>query len=89
MVKNYMEVLVDEIYNEVKEMYGNCTSEKCIHNIKSSALNNLPPAYFSHDTEPSEIKAFLLQRQRRIAVLAKVAEAADSVCGSCSNRKKN
>ena len=84
MIKNYMELLVDEIYNEVKSLYGNCNEDDCVHDIKAMALNNLPPIYFKYDASEGEKKAFLLQRQRRITVLAKVAEAADLVCSKCS-----
>ncbi len=84
MIKNQMEILVNEVFNEVKSMYGDCISKECIHDIKSFALNNLPPAYFSYTTEESSKKAFLLDRQRRIAVLAKIAEAADYICATCN-----
>lgn len=88
MIKNYMEILVDEIYNEIKNLYGNCDIEECKHNIKSMALNNLPPAYFNLNASEASKKAFLLERQRRITVLAKVAEAADSICSKCSKKHK-
>ncbi len=84
MVQNYMELLVDEIYNEVKSLYGNCNVNNCIHDIKSMALNNLPPAYFKYDESEAIKKAFLLERQRRITVLAKVAEAANLICSNCN-----
>ncbi len=87
MIKNYMELLVDEIYNEVKSLYGNCNDKSCVHNIKSMALNNLPPAYFTSDVSEGSKKAFLLDRQRRIAVLAKVAEAADLTCSDCDKKE--
>lgn len=83
MIKNYMELLVDEIFNEIKNSYKICNEEKCIHDIKSIALNNLPTHYFKYDTTEADKKAFLLERQRRISVLAKVAEAADIVCSKC------
>lgn len=79
MIKNHMELLVDEVYNEVKVLYKNHNNKQCEHDIKSIALNNLPSAYFSYDTSEGEKMAFLLERQRRISVLAKVAEAADMV----------
>lgn len=87
MVQNYMELLVDEIYNEVKYIYGNCNVDNCIHDIKSMALNNLPPAYFKYDESEGVKKAFLLERQRRITVLARVAEAANLVCSNCTLKK--
>lgn len=88
MIKNYIEILVDEIFDEIKESYGICNEEKCKHDIKSIALNNLPTAYFKSDATDAEKKAFLLERQRRISVLAKVAEAADIVCSKCTRKQK-
>lgn len=86
MIKNHMETLVDEIFNEVETLYDECLTEKCIHNIKARALNNLPTCYLDYDADEGEIKAFLLERQRRITVLAQIAEAAESICSLCSNR---
>lgn len=88
MIKNYMELLVDEIFNEIKTSYGICNEKKCQHDIKSIALNNLPTAYFKFDATEADKKAFLLERQRRISVLAKVAEAADIVCNTCASKQK-
>lgn len=88
MILNYMEVLVDEIFNEVRSLYERCISEKCIHDIKSTALNNLPTQYFTFEAEESEMKAFLLDRQRRITVLAQIAEAADTICSYCKTNNK-
>lgn len=87
-MKNYMEILVDEIYNEVKVLYADCDTKNCSHDIKAEALNHLPPAYFSHDISEGQKKAFLLERQRRISVLAKIAEAADDICGRCDHGKR-
>lgn len=88
MIRNYMEILVDEVFNEVKMLYEKCITEKCIHNIKSMALNNLPTYYFNYETNEAEKKAFLLDRQRRITVLAKIAEAAEIACFSCKKKHK-
>lgn len=82
MVKNYMELLVDEVYQEIRPLYSNCNIDPCVHDIKSMALNNLPPAYFKENISEGEKKAFLLDRQRRISVLAKVAQAADYICST-------
>jgi len=87
-MKNYMEILVDEIYNEVKILYADCDTKDCSHDIKAEALNHLPTAYFPHDASDGEKKAFLLERQRRISVLAKIAEAADDICRKCNHGKR-
>ncbi len=86
MLKNYMEILVDEIYDEISGNYKICNNEKCIHNIKAVALNNLQPKYFTTDASEAEKKAFLLDKQRRISVMASIIEAKKTVCDDC---KKN
>lgn len=88
MIKNYTEVLVEEIYNEMKSSLNDCKSEKCEHNIKSMALNNLPTSYFDYDSTESDIKAYLLDRQRRITVLAKVAEVSEIICNDCRKNSR-
>lgn len=88
MIKNYMEILVDEVFNEVKPLLENCDINKCSHDIKSMALNNLPTKYFDFNASEAEKKAFLLDRQRRITVLAKMAEAIEYVCSSCNLNNK-
>lgn len=79
MVKNYMEILVQEILDEVIDDYNICKCDECIDDIKSIALNNLTCAYFDSSVDDSKRKAFLLDRQNRIAVLAKVIDAMNIV----------
>lgn len=86
MIKNYMEILVDEIFDEISRNYKICINETCIDDIKSVALNNLQPQYFTSDISESEKKAFLLDKQRRIAVMASIISAEKIVCKHC---KKN
>ena len=86
MLKNYMEILVDEVFNEVKNKYNICKYEDCANDIKSIALNNLPPVYFLSSVSEGEKKAFLLDRQRKISVLAKITEAVELVCKKCKNK---
>lgn len=88
MIKNYMEILVDEVYNEVKDKYEICKYEEYIDDIKSIALNNLPPVYFLSNVSEGEKKAFLLDRQRKITVLAKITEAVEIVSKKCKHDKK-
>lgn len=52
MIKNYMEILVDEVYSEIKGSYKKCICPNYDTDIKSIALNNLTPKYFlSSDSE--------------------------------------
>lgn len=77
MVKNYMEILVDEVYEEIKDSFQECECAEFENNIKSIALNNLQPAYFTSSVNDAKKKAFLLDKQTRINVVAKLAEARD------------
>lgn len=80
MVDNYMEMLVKDILDEVKNNYNINMYEGQLDDIQAIALNNLPPKYFLSSASAGEKKAFLLDRQRRISVLAKVIEAIELVC---------
>lgn len=79
MVKNYMEILVSEVFNDIKNDYDICKDDECIDDIKSITLNNLPCAYFDSSVDYSKRKTFLLDRQNRIDVLAKLVDAINIV----------
>ncbi|HSH36160.1 late competence development ComFB family protein [Schnuerera sp.] len=83
-----MEVLVDEIYEETKQNYPSCKCANYDNDVKSIALNNLPPVYFLSTVSEGEKKAFLLDRQRRITVLAALTQAKGLLCTKCTNDKK-
>ena len=82
MVDNYMEILVKDVLNEVRYSYDVNSCNNRIDDIQVIALNNLPPKYFLSSASAGEKKAFLLDRQRRISVLAKVIEAIELVCNN-------
>lgn len=88
MLENYMEIMVNEVYDEVKNQYNICHSPECEKDIKSITLNNLPPVYFLSNVNDGEKKAFLVDRQRKITVLAKLTEAVEIVCNNCESEKK-
>ncbi|EOD00280.1 late competence development ComFB family protein [Caldisalinibacter kiritimatiensis] len=75
MTKNYMEILVKNALNEIIDKYDICKCDKCKKDIMAIALNNLPPKYFLSSNDESEKTSFLLDRQIKISVLAKVIEA--------------
>ena len=87
LLKNYMEILVDEVYSEVKNKYDICKFKECENDIKAITLNNLPPAYFLSSVSEGEKKAFLVDRQRKITVLTKLTEAVNIVCKNCEHKK--
>ncbi|MBV1821364.1 late competence development ComFB family protein, partial [Coprococcus sp. MSK.21.13] len=46
MIKNYMEVIVDDLFPTIVDEYMDiCKCDKCIDDIKAIALNNLEPIY--------------------------------------------
>ena len=83
MAQNYMEILVDDVINNIKNNY-NIKYAVQIEDAKAIALNNLPPKYFLSSNSDGEKKAFLLDRQRKISVLAKVIEAMEIVVTNAS-----
>lgn len=88
MLQNYMELLVNEVYTEVKNKYLVCEKPECKNDVKSLALNNLPPVYFLSSVSDGEKAAFLVDRQRKISVLSQLTQAAEVVCGQCKYIKK-
>lgn len=89
MIKNYMEILVSDLLNEIKHNYNICKCENCLDDIKTIALNNLPPMYFLSSISVEEKTTFLLKRQRRISTLTKVIEALEVVKKNSHNANLN
>lgn len=83
-----MELLVNEVYTEVKNKYHICESPECERDVKSVALNNLPPVYFLSSVSDGEKAAFLVDRQRKITVLSQLTHAVEVVCSQCKYSKK-
>ena len=79
MTKNYMEILVSNLLSEVIVNYDVCKCENCLNDIKAIVLNNLSPMYFLSSVGKSEKTAFLLNRQNRISVLAKIVSALEII----------
>lgn len=78
-----MEVLVEGISQELKNSFKKeftCDYETLVYDIKAYALNNLTPMYFASDVSDGQKKAFLLDKQKRIEVTAKLAEAYRIIC---------
>jgi len=80
MVRNCMEIIVDNIINSVLVQYKDiCKCEKCIEDIKAIALNNLKPLYVV--TEKGNVYARLheLEIQFRTDVIKEIMAAIDIV----------
>lgn len=79
LIKNYMEVLVLDVINELKKDYGLDENSMEFELIQTLALNNLPPKYFPPNASEGEKKSFLLDKQRHIMVMAAIARAVELV----------
>lgn len=75
LVQNYMELLVLEMLHELMHDYTLEEPSEQFELILTLSLNSLPPKYFPPGTSEGVKKSFLLDRQRRISVMAKVIEA--------------
>ena len=69
---NYMEDLVDIVLNdilkaqEIKEGLSPCTCEQCLNDVRSLALNELPPRYVA--TSDDTIKAKIISSESQLRV---------------------
>ncbi|MBM7871020.1 competence protein ComFB [Clostridium pascui] len=51
MLKNYIEIVIDELLPHVLDKYSDiCTCPRCVEDIKAIALNNLKPLYVATET---------------------------------------
>lgn len=79
LIENYMEILVLEVLNELKSDYNLIPNSDEFNLIQIVALNELYPVYFPDTASAGVKKSFLLDKQRRVSVLAKIVEAIDIV----------
>lgn len=83
MVKNYMEILVDECLPEVledEEKYGEvCKCSSCIAAIKAEVLNAMPPFYVTCKTGEVYGQYSLKVQQKRADMLAEITRAVEKV----------
>lgn len=80
MVKNYMEIMVDNLLPTVIDKYIDiCTCEKCIEDIKAIALNNLKPTYVVSEEGNVFVKTNELNIQFKADVLGALTKAIEIV----------
>ena len=78
--KNYTEIMVDEVLEDILKTEKNiCTCEACILDIKAIALNNLPARYVV--TEKGEVykKLDSLNQQMRVDIYKALTKAINQV----------
>lgn len=75
-IKNFMEVIVFNLMNEVLPDINVCKCEKCKLDIAAIALDDLPPKYIV--TEKGELysKIDALQQQFEVDVISAITKAA-------------
>ncbi|WP_017413760.1 late competence development ComFB family protein [Clostridium tunisiense] len=80
MVKNYMEIVVDNILKKILPDYSNlCKCEKCCDDIKAIALNNLKPIYVVTNAGNLYAKVNELEIQFSTDIVKELVKAIDIV----------
>lgn len=80
MVKNYMETIIDNLLPEVLHSFDEiCKCEKCLQDIKASALNHLQPLYFADEKGSMNAKMNELHMAFRINVMKELIIATNKV----------
>ncbi|SQB36265.1 late competence development ComFB family protein [Clostridium cochlearium] len=80
MIKNYMEVIVDDLFPTIIDEYMDiCKCDKCIDDIKAIALNNLEPIYVVSEKGNMYAKSNELNVQFRTDVIKELTEAIEIV----------
>ncbi|NME95274.1 late competence development ComFB family protein [Clostridium cochlearium] len=80
MIKNYMEVIVDDLFPTIIDEYMDiCKCDKCIDDIKAIALNNLKPIYVVSEKGNMYAKSNELNVQFRTDVIKELTEAIEIV----------
>ncbi|MEF9853444.1 MAG: late competence development ComFB family protein [Hydrogenoanaerobacterium sp.] len=82
MVKNYMEIFVDDIINDMLRKdpsVFSCTCENCIECIKAISLNHIPPFYIT--CKVGEVFGDYQNKvpQQRADILSEIAKAIEIV----------
>lgn len=80
MLKNYMEIVLDEALPTVLEKYNNiCTCERCIEDIKAIALNKFMPLYVVTEKGTVYSKINQLNVQFAADVISEITQAIEIV----------
>lgn len=79
---NYMESVVEAIYEEYKGALGCCTCPSCRDDVIAYTLNRLPPKYIVSSPGAAFTRLDALQTQYRADVAATLSQAAAVVAKS-------
>lgn len=83
MIKNYTEVVVDEVFSDLLKTEGEgffaCTCEVCVDSIKAIALNKLKPFYITCKVGEVFGKYKIKEFQLKTDVVTEIVKAKDTV----------
>lgn len=80
--RNYMETVVEELFDEYGESWGCCPCPHCRDDIIAYTLNLLPPRYIVTTPGAAFAKLDSLQKQYRADIVTALSRAADLVSKS-------
>jgi len=90
MVKNYMEICVDIILEDLinRGMYKNvCTCEKCLDDVKAKALNNLKPYYITSKKGEVFAEYSSLEMHKHMEIFVEVTKAFEVISKNTNHNK--
>lgn len=80
MLKNYIEVIVDNLLITILNEYDNiCKCSKCIDDIKAIALNNVKPFYVATEEGFTYAKINELHPQFKTTIISEITKAIEIV----------
>lgn len=83
MIKNYMEVIVDNLLINILVDYNDiCKCTKCIDDIKAITLNNVKPFYVATESGLTYAKINELYPQFNATIISELVKSIDIVSNS-------
>lgn len=79
MYQNMTEIIVEEVYLDVKEKLGVCDCQQCRADILAFALNQLPPRYVVSEVGAAAMKVQALTFQNDADVKSAIYKGADLI----------
>lgn len=80
MLRNYMEIIVDNLLTPIIDEYKDiCKCNVCIEDIKAITLNNLHPLYISTEKGYTYTKINELKIQFKTTVISEIIKSIDIV----------
>lgn len=73
-LKNYMEILVDQMYDEATQDMDICKCPRCVLDVKAIALNTLKPRYIVADENYLYVKISMMQQQYKADIISAITK---------------